>query len=191
MSYPAGAAVLAFCLLTACNPVAPVNTPPVTVAIKNPAINNKRITGFQEVTIRSYVPGEGVEQFDRALGPSPDERVEIEHAKCVIETAEFILTFTTPRALAIPKFTSRPTRGTLKCVQGELQGGVSISPVPNTPVFGHPTPTGLLVAALTARIAANRDVWVYSIPQVTLYPGSESPVEYAPFPAADPLPAAP
>ncbi|MBT8156013.1 hypothetical protein KMP13_19550 [Epibacterium ulvae] len=170
MSYPTFAAVIALCVLSACNSVAPTDTPPVSPAIKNPDINNKRITGYQEITIRSFVPGEGVEQFDRALGPSPDERVEIENAKCVIETAEFILTFTTPRTLALPKFTSRPTRGTLKCVRGDLQGGVSISPVPNTPVFGLATPTGLLVAALTANIAANRDVWVYSIPQITLYP---------------------
>ncbi len=180
MSYSPLAAVIALCALSACNSVAPTDSPPVSPAIKNPDINNKRITSYQEITIRSFVPGEGVEQFDRALGPSPDERVEIENAKCVIETAEFVLTFTTPRTLALPKFTSRPTRGTLKCVRGNLEGGVAISPVPNTPVFGAATPTGLLVAALTASIAANRDVWVYSIPQITLYPAEPDLTEVEP-----------
>ncbi len=172
MSHPTIAAALAICALTACGPITPTGVPPVPAAIKNPDINNKRITGYQEVTIRSFVPETGVVDFDPALGPGPDQRVEVENAKCVIETAEFILTFTTPRTLALPKFTSRPTQGTLKCVAADLEGGVAISPVPNTPVFGAASPTGILVAALTASIAANRDVWVYSIPQVTLYPAT-------------------
>lgn len=175
MCYMRIAAIFVVSAVAACTSVAPTASPPVTVAIKNPAINNKRITGFQEVTIRSYVPGDGIEQFNRALGPSPDKREEIENAKCVIETAEYVLTFTTPRTLALPKFTSRPTRGTLKCVRDTLAGGVAVTPVPNTPVFGTATPAGLLVAALTASIAANRDIWVYSVPQITLYPVETPP----------------
>lgn len=155
-----------------CTPLDSTGEAPVTVAIKNPGINNKRITGFQEITVRSYVPRPKPDDFIGSPRPS-DLREEVEGAKCIIETGEFYLSFTTPRTLALPKFTARPTRGTVKCeaphgVETVLAGGVQITPIPNTPVFGTPTPSGLLVSALTAGLAAKRDVWVYSIPPVML-----------------------
>ncbi len=172
MIRPSIATVLFLTAVAGCTAVDGTGEAPETVAIKNPGINNKRITGFQEITVRSYVPRPKPETV--VGSPRPSElREEIAGAKCIIETAEFYLSFTTPRTLALPKFTARPTRGTVKCeaphgADAVLAGGVQITPIPNTPVFGAPTPSGLLVSALTAGLAVKRDIWVYSIPPVML-----------------------
>ena len=155
--------------LGACNQFAEVTTPPVEALVKNPGVNNARIKGYSERTIRSVFYTEGEKRIPHGWD-SDRKRVteEVLGARCHFSSSEVSLTFTTPADLVVPKFQGRPTTGTLTCDAPGYVFKKSVTPVLDGVVVGGASVAGLVAAAVSAGVAASKDTWSYPIPRVEL-----------------------
>ncbi|KIC19295.1 hypothetical protein [Leisingera sp. ANG-DT] len=149
-------------MLGACMQSAEVTTPAVTAALKNEGITAPRVQGYKELTFRTHVILDK-EKLEATGGyPSSDNMQEVTGAKCTIESAEFKATFITPAKVNVPTLKRRPTDAYVKCAAGSQSGEKTLAPILNGTVVGGASAAGLLAAAVTAGIAAGRDVWSFN-----------------------------
>ena len=161
--------------LGACNQFAEVTTPPVQALVKNPNVNNARIKGYSEHTIRSFSFKLGEKKTSHGWD-SDRKRIteEVLGARCHFSSTEVSLTFTTPAEIIVPKFQGRPTTGTLTCDAPGYVFKQSVAPTLDGVVVGSASVAGLVAAAVSAGVAASKDTWTYAIPRVDLEAVPES-----------------
>ncbi|OED47818.1 hypothetical protein [Leisingera sp. S232] len=149
-------------ILSACMQNAEVTGPAATASLKNQGVTLPRVEGYKELTFRTHVILDK-EKLEKTGGhPSSDNIREVVGAKCTIESAEFKATFITPAKVNVPTLKRRPTNAYIKCAAGGRSGEETLAPILNGTVVGGASAAGLLAAAITAGIAAGRDIWSFN-----------------------------
>ncbi|MBY6138185.1 hypothetical protein KUV26_01935 [Leisingera daeponensis] len=141
---------------------AEVSAPPVTAALKHEGITAPRVQGYKELTFRTHVILDKEKLEETGGYPSSDNMQEVVGAKCTIESAEFKAAFITPAKVNVPTLKRQPTDAYVKCATGSQSGDATLAPMLNGTVVGGASAAGLLAAAVTAGIAAGRDVWSFN-----------------------------
>lgn len=141
------AALVPFVLLSACMQKAEITSPPQSVSFvsQNAPSNFLR---FQETEIRTFI-GTG------------SERKEVVGLDCDLKSAEFTLSTTTPSLAYIPVYKGKPTNIYIGCEGGGYSAETARAPSIDGTIVGGASAAGLIVAAVTAGIAAGRNQWSY------------------------------
>ncbi len=148
--------------LSACMEHAEVTAPPVTVSLKTPDVTTSRVHGFKELTFRTHKVLDKEKQKATGGVASSSNLQEIVGARCTIESAEFTATFITPAKVNMPTLKRRPTKAYITCTTGSQNGQETLTPALNGTVVGGASAAGLLMAAVSAGIAAGRDIWSFN-----------------------------
>lgn len=144
---------------------------PQDVAFKSSPFQENHVTGYRNLTIRTFSFEDRVgfgTQPHQAIGDSLEandpnrKRTRISGMRCVAETDEFRVAITTPGTMRVPTYKTRPSVLYLTRTGNGYKGTRVITPLLDDVAFISSNPAIIVLSAIMVTAAVANNVWVYN-----------------------------